>query len=73
MLVDIRERYRFNRHCERLLLWQINKVTNERRTVNRILRKSYRKSLLNRAVGRVITSNRALMTKIFLDGTRGVW
>jgi hypothetical protein len=71
--VDIRERYRFLRHCDRLLMWQIETIEKERRTVNRILRKNYRKSLVNRALGRVITSNRALMTKIFLDGSRGVW
>ena len=68
--MDIRERYRFNRHCERLLVWQINKVTNERRQVNRILRQRYRKSLVNRALGVVITANRAYLAKIFLDSAR---
>ncbi len=70
--MDARERYHFIRHCDRLLNWQINKVTNEKRQVNRILRKTYRKSLLNRALARVIRHNREYMTQIFLDSHRRV-
>lgn len=72
MLVDCRKRYRFFNHCDRLLLWQIETVEKERHIVNRTLRKNYRKSLLNRALGRVIKANREYMTKIFLDGSRSV-
>ena len=67
MLVDSRERYKFSRHCERLLLWQINKVERERREINRILRKNWRRMLVDRALRTVVQANREYMSKIFLD------
>jgi len=68
--VDSRERYKFSRHCERLLIWQAKEVERERREVNRILRKSWKRFLLKRAIERVTASNREYMLKIFLDAGR---
>lgn len=68
--MNIRERYKFLRHLERLLMWQINQVEQERAKTKRILRRMQKQCAINRAVLRVVQANREYLAKIVVDSRR---
>lgn len=70
MLVDIRERYKFLRHVDRLLLWQIEQVERDKQNVNRAIRIAHRRYLRQEAVRRVIDSARDFVKKVVDNGGR---
>ena len=70
MLVDAKERYKFFRHADRLLVWQIEQVEKNRLSVNRTIRVAHAKYLRRVAVQRVIDSAREFVKKVVDTGGR---